>query len=190
MSLALLATLPFLLAAVVVLVFDAGGDPPADYGCGESAGPGHDARVDAFRAGSLPWHAGGILVCLLTLAAISIARSPARGLSAIGGPTFAGIWAAITLLPLSLVMKDELGLLLGLLGAVIGAPLLWLAHPGGDLQECLFAVALLLGAALAAWLGVLDGLLRTVAAGIWWLTAFLVGHLFLVQLAGHGPILC
>jgi hypothetical protein len=186
MVLATAAVLPIPLIAVAVAIYDIARTAPAGYSCGESPGPGHDAAVAAFRDGSVTWHALAIVACLLVLTALSCARQ--GGIWPPGLPTFAAVSLVAIGLPLALA-SEAVGFFAGAFATLIGAPGLLIAHPGAGAG----AAGLIAAMAVAIpflWLAVRGGRLRWVAAVLWWLIAFTGGHLFLAQVAGHGPIAC
>ena len=179
----------FLLAIVLVLLFDVLREIPPDYGCGESPAPNLDERVASYQSGFEVLHALTLLLLAAAVAAVSVARRGRAGGRGVGKPT-AAVLAAIGLAALAAVAIPDLGVLVVLL-FLLAVPLLILAGGLGPQLLGLVAVAAI------AWLGVWAvraarraGALKRVSVVCWSLLGLTAGHVLIVAEQGHGPWLC
>ena len=177
----------FLLAIVLVLLFDVVREIPPSYDCGESPAPGHD--VESYRSGFEVLHGLTLLFLVAAVAAVSVARRARSGARGIGKPT-AVVLAGIGLAALAALAIPDLEML-ALLALLPALPLLILAAGLGPQLLGLIAVAVF------AWLGVWavgavrrEGALTQVSALCWTLLALTAGHVLIVAEQGHGPYLC
>jgi hypothetical protein len=179
--------LPFLLAAVTVLLFDVLREIPVSYGCGEDDPPGHDAVVAAYRSGALPLH-------LLTIGAafgalVLLSRDRGRGPLGLGWPTLVAVAVmALAALLVALGAGAALYVVLPLILIVIG--IAEVAGPFGARATGALAALLLLGAAAWARHAILDDRTVGVRAALWALLVLAVAHLLLVYFQGDVPALC
>jgi hypothetical protein len=181
------AALPFVLAAVAVLLFDVVREIPADYGCGEDEPLGHDAVVAAYRSGALLLHLLTLGAALGALALLSAGRG--RGPLGIGWPTLVAA-AAMVLAALLVLLGTDVALfvLLPLILVVIG--IAEVAGPLGPQATGALAAALLLGAAVWARRAVVRERTLAVRTALWALVVLTVAHLMLVYFQGDTPTFC
>jgi hypothetical protein len=192
----ILVAVPFVLAALAVLVFDVLREIPLDYGCGESAPSGHEVEVSAYRTGADVLHLAAMGSTLVALAALT----DRRGLGPFGlswKTTFGAglvVLSALVLAHWDALEGDVADVvpLLGMAGlptflVVVG--IVELAGPGGPVATG--AVAIVGLAFAAAWASSSVGS-RTLAlrVALWVLMILLGAHLALVYFQGDAPHLC
>ena len=171
--------LPFVLAAVAVLLFDVVREIPASYGCGEDDPPGHDAAIAAYRSGAMVFHLLTVAAALGALALLSADRG--RGPLGIGCPTLIAVAVMALVALLALFPGDAAAyVLLPLIVVVVGFVVV--AGPFGAQATAALAALLLLGAAAWARRAVGRGRTLAVRAALWVLVVLTGAHLLLVYI--------
>ena len=98
--------LPFVVAALLTVVFEVAREIPANYDCGEEAAPGLDEQVDAYRKGYIPLHVAGFLSALAALVTISAVRMRRTGRGGIGWLTGLALGLLIALFVAGAVWEE------------------------------------------------------------------------------------
>lgn len=186
---ACVVALPFLLAALLPLLYSVVRDAPESYGCWERPAATQAADVAAYAAGADLTHAGVIACALGAIVLLSVQRI-GGGPFGVGWPTFAG-GVAIAVMALLAAGSPGGSRTLALLPFALVALLLSeVAAPLGAEATGVIAALLLVTIAAVAGASAVAGRSRGPQAALWALVVLTGAHLIVVDLAGHGPYFC
>ncbi len=181
---AIAAALPFVLAALLAVLFDVAREIPVGLACNESSPPGYNDLVSSYKSGAVLLHVGVIACTLGAIALISV--GPDTGPLGIRPSTLAAFaFVAFFALVVALGGRDALTPLY-----LVAIALAELARPLGPQLTAALAVLVLLVAATFVGCRVAAGRTAGPRATLWGLVLLTSGHLLLVELQGEAPFFC